>query len=122
MLLGYPNDTGELSAAIGRVLSDEEAEGAVARLAEWGDAEGAIPYEADVEAMIEAEAAPGMSGGPVVDREGCLVAALVRASEVHDGVQYVRAVRLSWVSSRLEAAFLELSPEAQERISGFLEP
>jgi hypothetical protein len=121
LLLGYPNATGELTAGVGRVLTDTQAEQAVTRLAALGDVEGNIEYDADVEMIILGEAVAGMSGGAVVDRDGRLVGVLVRATDHHDGVQYVRAVRMSWVALRVAAVFGELSPADQLAVRGYLE-
>ena len=122
LLLGYPNSTGELTASVGRVLSDDEAVRAVAELADLGDPEGSIPYNADVELLIHGGSVVGMSGGAVVDRSGRLVGILVRATDVHNGVQYVRAVRMSYVVFRLAVAFDELGLTEQRAIRGYLEP
>ena len=121
LLLGFPNETGELSAAVGRVLTDEEAEEAVADLAAAGDPEGSVLYDAEVELLIEGVAAAGMSGGPVVDTEGRLIGVLVRASGELDGVQYVRAVRMTHIASELDSAFEALSSDARSALAGYLE-
>ena len=63
-----------------------------------------------------------MSGGAVVDRSGRLVGILVRATDVHNGVQYVRAVRMSYVVFRLAVAFDGLGLTKQQAIRGYLEP
>ena len=63
-----------------------------------------------------------MSGGAAVDRSGRLVGILVRATDVHNGVQYVRAVRMSYVVFRLAVAFDELGLTEQRAIRGYLEP
>lgn len=122
LLLGYPQTTGELTASVGRVLSDYEAEQAVAALADMGDPEGGVAYDPEAEMIIRGEAIAGMSGGAAVDLEGRLVGILVRATDVHDGEQYVRAVRMSWVVARLAEAFEKLTPAGQEAIRGYLEP
>jgi hypothetical protein len=121
LLLGYPNATRELTAAVGRVLTDTEASAAVARLADAGDPEGSIPYDSDAEMIIEGAALAGMSGGPVVDRQGRSVGVMVRASGERDGVQYVRAVRMSYLASRLEAAGDALPLGTRSAIAGYLE-
>ncbi len=121
LMLGYANETGMLTGSIGRILSDAEAAAAVATLADLGDAEGAIAYDAEAEIVIEGAAAPGMSGGPVVDGEGRLIAVLVRASDDHDGVRFARAVRMDYVATSVEAAFDALTPEQQRAVEGYLE-
>jgi hypothetical protein len=121
LLLGFPNQTGELSASVGRVLSAAEAEQAIADLAAAGDPEGGLSYDADVEIIIQGAAASGMSGGPVVDGEGRLVAVMVRASGEHAGFQYVRAVRMTHIAAELRAAFEALPADGREAIRGYLE-
>ncbi len=121
LLLGYPNGTGVATAAVGRVLTDEEAIAAVTTLAELGDPEGSVPYEAEVEMILEGSAVAGMSGGPVVDDAGRLVGVLVRASDAHDGVQYVRAVRMTYVASRIAATLESLPAATQAAIQPYLE-
>jgi hypothetical protein len=121
LLLGVPNETGELSAAVGRVLTDAEARQVVEDLASVGDPEGGIAYDAEVEIVIEGAAAAGMSGGPVVDEDGRLVAVMVRASGELGGFQYVRAVKMTHIVAQLGAAFEELPAAQQEAIGGYLE-
>jgi hypothetical protein len=122
LLLGYPQSTGKLTASVGRVLTDNEAQRTVTMLAELGDPEGSIAYDAAVELFIEGESAAGMSGGAVMDRDGRLVGVLVRATDMHDGVQHVRAIRMSWIVLRLAAAFDDLNPTDQQAIRDYLEP
>jgi hypothetical protein len=122
LLLGFPNETRALTAAVGRVMAETEASAAVVELARRGDPEGGIPYDADVEIFIEGAALAGMSGGPVVDQEGRIVGVMVRATDERNGVQYVRAVRLIHVMSQLDSAFDILPPERQSAIRGYLEP
>jgi hypothetical protein len=121
LLLGFPNETGELSAAVGRVLTDDEAREVVEDLAAAGDPEGGIAYDAEVEIVIEGAAAAGMSGGPVVDEDGRLVAVMVRASGDLDGFQYVRAVRMTHIAAELSTAFDGLPAAEQEALEGYLE-
>ncbi len=122
LLLGYPNETGALTASVGRVLSHDEATQVVATLADLGDEEGDIPYDAEVEIIIQGEALAGMSGGPAVDEDGRLVGMLVRATDVHDGVQYVRVVRMSHIVSRLAAGLEGIDSQTQQAVKGYLEP
>lgn len=122
LLLGFPNETRELTAAVGRVMTETEASAAVEDLSRRGDPEGAVPYDHDVEIFIEGAAVAGMSGGPVVDQEGRLVGVMVRATDEHNGMQYVRAVRLTHVRSELDEAFDGLPPGRQSAIRGYVEP
>ena len=121
MMLGFPHETGRLTGSVGRLLGDDEAAAAVAMLAEIGDSEGEVPFEADVELMVQGAAIAGMSGGPVVDTTGRLVGVLVRASDEHDGVQYVRAVRMSHVVDRLGELFAGLAEGDRVAIAEYLE-
>ncbi len=121
MLLGYPNETGELTASVGRVLGDEAARGAIEALAAAGDSEGTIAYEPEVEMILEGLAVAGMSGGPVVDREGRLIGILVRATSTPDGVHYARAVRMTWITAELADAFVSLPADQQTPIARYLE-
>ena len=125
LLMGFPNTgdlAGELAASVGRVLSHAEAAGVIEMLADARDEEGDIPYEPEVEMIIEAQSVTGMSGGAVFNRDGQQLGILVRASDVHDGTQYVRAVRMAYVVARLAIALDNLSPEDQAVVQRYLEP
>ncbi len=125
LLMGFASTgdlAGELAASVGRVLSDGEAESVIEMLANAQDEEGDIPYEPEVEVIIEAHAVTGMSGGAAFNRDGQQVGILVRATDVHDGTQYVRAVRMAYVVARLATAFDNLSPENQAIVQQYLEP
>ena len=125
LLMGFAGAgdlAGELAASVGRVLSDGKAAGVIETLAAAQDEEGDIPYEAEVEMIIEGQAVTGMSGGAALNRAGQQVGILVRASDAHDGTQYVRAVRMAYVVARLAAAFDDLSPEDQAVVQQYLEP
>jgi hypothetical protein len=124
ILTGSPNAgdlAGALVGSVGRVLDDAQATDAVAELAAAGDVEGTIPYDAQTEMMLEAEATSGMSGGGVFDRDGRLLGIMVRASDKHNGQQYVRAVRMTYIVSRLAAAFQTLEPGQQAVVRQYLE-
>ena len=110
-----------MTPSTSRSTAHDEASRAVAALADLGDPEGSIAYDAEAEMIFEGAAAAGMSGGPVVDEQGRLVGVLVRASDDHDGVQYVRAVRMSYVASRVAAAFEALPIDAQLLVRVYLE-
>ncbi len=125
LLMGFASTgdlAGELAASVGRVLSDGEAQSVIEMLANAQDEEGDIPHEPEVEMIIEARAVTGMSGGAAFNRDGQQVGILIRASDVHDGTQYVRAVRMAYVVARLAAAFDDLSPEDQAVLQQYLEP
>jgi hypothetical protein len=125
LVMGYPQGgptAGLLSASVGRVLDDDEAEAAIAALAAAGDEEGGIPYDPEVELLVEGEARPGMSGGGVFDRDGRLLGILVRASTDLPSTQYIRVVRMTFVVGQLEAHLAEEPPEVADRASPYLEP
>jgi hypothetical protein len=124
ILMGYPQVgdlAGMLSASIGRVLNDREAEKAIKELAMLGDEEGSIAYDSEVEKIVEGHAVIGMSGGGVYDQEGRQVGILVRASNEYGDKQYVRFVRMTYVVSRLKSAFESLSSTKRDIVRQYLE-
>jgi hypothetical protein len=121
LLLGFPSGE-DLSASVGRVLSDDEARSVVAALAAAGDEEGAIFYDAEAEMILEADAAVGMSGGGVYDRQRRQLGIIVRVSEAVALPTYVRAVRMSFVVTQMQSAFDTLSIEMQSDVAMFLPP
>jgi hypothetical protein len=110
-----------LTASIGRVLSDSEAEAAIEELAALGDEEGGIAYVPEAEMIIEGHSVVGMSGGGVFDRSGSLVGILERASYEYEGKQYVRVVRMTYVVARINSAFEALSDSERAVVSPYLE-
>ncbi len=124
LLVGYPAAApfyGTASASVGRVLSDTEADTAIAALAAAGDVEGEIPYEAAAEMIITGYARGGMSGGGVFDVDGCLVGVIVRASDERDGRQYVRAVRMTFAASELLDAVAAAPDDLAEQVRPWIE-
>jgi hypothetical protein len=118
IMMGFPQAgefAGEMAASVGEVLGDDEAREAIAALAALGDEEGSVPYDPEVEMLIRGQAVVGMSGGGVYDDDGRQAGILVRASGEHDGVQYVRAVRMSYVVGQLEATLASL-PAAERAV------
>jgi hypothetical protein len=106
---------------VARVLDDAEVETALAALAAAGDEEGGIAYDPEAEMILEGHALVGMSGGGVFDEQGLQVGVMVRASTAEIGVQYVRAVRMSWVTARLEAAMAAAPPALAAAVAPYLE-
>ncbi len=124
LALGFPDTDGggrSLHASVGRVLDAIEAEQAIATLRDAGDEEGQIAYDGDAEFLFEGTAAPGMSGGGVFDEEGRQVGIIVRASFADIGVQYVRAVRMSYLVLEMERGFSSLPTERQIAVAPYLE-
>jgi hypothetical protein len=125
LLAGYPaggDHAGELAASVGRVMGAAEVEAALAALAAAGDEEGSIPYDPEAEMVLEGHALVGMSGSGVFDEAGRQVGILVRASTAEIGVQYVRAVRMSFVVSRIEEARQQLPADLAAAVAPYLEP
>ena len=112
---------GRLTAGIGRVLPDTEAEAAIEELAALGDEEGGIPYDPEAEMIIDGYSVAGMSGGGIFDRAGSLVGIIVRGSYEYDGKMYVRAVRMTFVVASLMSAFEALSESERAVVSPYLE-
>jgi hypothetical protein len=104
-----------------RVLTDEEARDAILKLGLSGDEEGAIPYDQEAEFVIECHAAHGMSGGGVFDSAYRQVGIAVRASFNDPALQYVRAVRMSFVVARMNAALASLSIDERAKVVPYLE-
>lgn len=124
ILLGYPqigDFAGKLAGSIGVVLSDTEAKEAISKLAALGDEEGGIAYDPEAEMIMEAHASVGMSGGGVFDRDGKQVGILVRASDEYDGVQYIRAVRMTYIVAQLQAALESLFDTERTIIHQYIE-
>jgi hypothetical protein len=124
MAIGFPAEgafAGEMTASIGTVLSASEIENVLQMLADAGDEEGFIEYDPDVEFIYRGPAAGGMSGGGVFNESAELVGVLVRASDPLDGVQYVRAVRMSFLVGELNAEFAALTDEQKDVIGQYLD-
>lgn len=123
--LGYPfDDDGvqrELAMSVGRVLDDGEAAGVIEALRALGDDEGSIAYDAEAEFLVEGSATRGMSGGGVFDEDGRQVGTLVRGSSTSMIPQYLRAVRTSYVVSRIGATLESLNDEERARVAPYLE-
>jgi hypothetical protein len=120
LTVGKPAQSQTLQAVVGRVLSDAEAEDAVFWLADEGDEEGDIAYDAQAEMLLDSLAYPGMSGSGVFDAEGRLCGILVRGSEISEPRQIVRAVRLSYVVMRLRAYLTAQTEKDRELIEAWL--
>lgn len=125
LALGFTNadaeSAGELHASVGRVLSDQEAEQAIEQLRAAGDEEGGIAYDSEAEVLVEGRAIAGMSGAGLFDEQGRQVGVLVRASFADIGVQYVRAVRMSYLVDLIEAALASLPIVDQQAVGVYLE-
>jgi len=125
LLLGFPTNENyvpaELAVSVGLVLDDDAAHNAILMLAAAGDEEGLIPYDAEAEFLFEGHASNGMSGGGVYDKDGRQLGIAVRTSFLETGPQYVRAVRMSYVTAKIQAKLENLSPSEQAAIVPYLE-
>lgn len=109
LVLGHPAGSAGMAGSVGTVLDDAEAEQALASLADAGDPEGAVPYDAQAEMVITGEAVSGMSGGGVFDVDGRLVGIAVRATLDGAPVRYVRAIRTTFIADQIATA-LDAAP------------
>ncbi len=125
LLLGYPNGgptEGQLTYSIARVLSEDEARAAIDALGKAGDEEGGIPFDPEVEFLVEGPAGiafDGMSGGGVYNPEGAYVGVMVRATTA-PGPQYVRVVRIDYMQARIAATLASLPEVERAEVSEFL--
>lgn len=126
LVLGYPMDPGgeqfELALSVARVLSRDEIEQAFARLRTEGDEEAELPYDEEAEFFLEGSALNGMSGAGLFDHAGRQIGILVRGSSVQPGaLQILRAVRMSFVVARMEAAYAQLDAPTRAAVEPYLE-
>jgi hypothetical protein len=119
LVLGFAaSEGGELVASVGPVLDDDTAR---SRLARADAAEAAIPYDPSVELVVAARAVPGMTGGGVFDEAGRFVGVIARAStKAVDGAYLVRAVRATYVASKLSAALSAAPVPLRTKVLPFL--
>lgn len=126
LIVGYALDEPagwpiRLLASVGRVLSDADAFKTIETLKTAHDEEGSIPYDPAVEFLLEGHARAGMSGSGVFDTWGRQVGVLVRGSSAEVGAHYLRAVRMSYIVGRLNAAFDALPSEDAAAIGPYIE-
>lgn len=126
LVMGYPldpaNQQPDLTFSVARVLSPAEIEQAFERLAAEKDEEATLPYDEEAEFFLEGSSVIGMSGAGLFDREGRQVGILVRGSDVQSGkLQILRAVRMSFVVARMQAARERLTEAEREPIDPYLE-
>lgn len=119
LVLGHPVGADGMAVSLGTVLSDAEAEAAIAALVDAGDEEGSIPYDPEAEMLLRAEAVVGMSGGGVFDVDGRLLGISVRAT-VEGPQPYVRAVRASFIATTTAQAVASASDDLQAAIAPHL--
>ena len=124
-VIGFPREarreTDTQQVSLGRVLYDDEAHRLIDDQA-TEDRLDNIPYDPDVEILVDATIATGMSGGGVFDQEGRWIATIVRSLTASGARPHARAVRASFLVSRLEAAYRALPPEQAAAVAEYLEP
>lgn len=121
--IGYPQDKINYpngAVAYGNILSDIEALDVIRKLKSAGDIEGEIPYNSDVEFLIEAMALAGMSGGGVFNSDGQLLGIMVRASDKENAPKIIRVVKTSYIKSKMSTFHNRLSEADKNKITPFI--
>jgi len=126
LLLGYPRDLpdrefrGSLVASVGAIVDDATARD---RLAHAEADEASVPYDPEVEFVVQARAVSGMSGGGVFDANGRFIGVMVRgATKQVDRTYFTRVVRASFIHTQLRAALEHSDTTLRDRIAPFLPP
>jgi hypothetical protein len=85
--------------------------------------EASVPYDPEVELVVEARAVSGMRGGGAFDADGKFVGVMVRGTTTKvDGKYFTRVVRASFIRAHMKAALDETEAGLRERIGQFLPP
>lgn len=113
--LKYPN--GAVSS--GKVYTDLAARQIIQSLKLKNDPEGLIPYNPEVEFMVNATAIAGMSGGGVFNANGQLLGVMLRATTL-DGQPILRAIRLKYIKSKVLAFYQKLPIADQNKFRTFI--
>jgi hypothetical protein len=122
MVVGYPQDAVNYpngAVSIGHVFTDNDALEMIDLLFQHGDEEGSIPYNAEVEFLVDARAIGGMSGGGVFNAEGQLLGVLVRGTEINDQA-IVRVVRVGYIKATFERFYHTLFQDEQDYLKQFI--
>jgi hypothetical protein len=123
MLVGYPQDKENYpngAVAIGKILSDLEAETIINELKVAGDSEGDIPYNSLVEFFAEATGLAGMSGGGAFNSDGQLLGIMVRGSDAENAPRVIRVVKITHIKSKLTEFYNGLSQTNKEKINSLI--
>ncbi|SFG80462.1 S1 family peptidase [Pedobacter insulae] len=121
--IGYPQDRANYpngAVAYGKILSDTESVNRVLALKAVGDTEGDIPYNANVEFFVDAQAIPGMSGGGVFNADGQLLGIMVRASDKKEAPKIIRVVKMSHILHTMLTFYSGLSEANKHKIVPFI--
>lgn len=122
IVVGYPQDTVNYpygAVSIGNVFTDLQANEIIDLLSQNGDEEGGIPYNADVEFLVNAKAIAGMSGGGVFNAKGQLLGILVRSTVINKQ-SVARVVRLKYIKATFESFFNSLFEDEQEYLRRYI--
>lgn len=121
--VGYPQDNINYpngAVVNGKILSNAESVSIVQELKTAGDSEGDISYNPTVEFFVDAQAIAGMSGGGVFNSEGQLLGIMVRASDKKKAPKIIRVVKISYIKSKMNAFYEELSAAKKNMIRPFI--
>lgn len=121
MIVGYPQNRTTYpfgATSIGKVLSTATANELIAKLAENGDQEGDIAYNAEAEFIVNAKSVVGMSGGGVFNTNGELLGIVVRGAALN-GQSMVRVVRMSYIQNNIETFFRTLYQDEKNFLKQF---
>jgi hypothetical protein len=122
MVVGYPQNMENYpngAVSIGNIFTDSDAVEMVNLLFQHGDEEGDIPYNAEVEFLVDARVVGGMSGGGVFNAEGQLLGIMVRGTEINDQ-PIVRVVRVSYIKATFERFYQTLFQDEQDYLKQFI--
>jgi hypothetical protein len=120
--VGYPQDTANYpygAVSIGNVFTDLQADEAIELLFQNGDEEGGIPYNAEVEFIVDAKSVVGMSGGGVFNAKGQLLGVMVRGTVLNEQ-PILRVVRVKYIKDTFKLFFNGLFQDEQDYLRGFV--
>jgi hypothetical protein len=122
MVVGYPQNMDNYpngAVSIGNVFTDSDAVEMINLLFQHGDEEGDIPYNAEVEFLVDARAVGGMSGGGVFNAKGQLLGVMVRGTVLNEQ-PIVRVVRVKYIKDTFKLFFNGLFQDEQDYLRGFV--
>lgn len=123
ILIGYPQDNKAYpngAVTMGNILTDSEAISVLKILKDEGDEEGNVPYNENVEFIVQAKAVAGMSGGGVFNNSGELLGIMVRASTSSNSKNIVRVVKINYIRNKMIDFYNSLSVSNKEKIKPFI--
>ena len=123
ILVGYPHDVENYpngAVLYSKILTDTEAEQAIIKLKDAGDAEGNISYKKDVEFFVHGKGISGMSGGGVFNSQGQCLGIMVRASNTNGAPEIIRVIRIAFIHNKLIQFYQSLPENAKSKFIPFL--